>query len=173
MRSIFGAVRFLLHPRRPAVVNLSVLFLCLGSLLLAQESEPATQKFVISGAVKSGTTPIPGATVTATDSAGQKTITSTDLDGTYMLQVPAPGHYTVRAEMSAFAPITRDVVVAGTSTQAALGLVLLSRWLFRRGRKEAAYAALLRSRSSEQADLELREMEQAAASENASTSGGT
>ena len=65
--------------------------------------------------------------MTATDSAGQKAVTSTDLDGTYVLQVPAPGHYTVRAEMSAFAPITREVVVAGTSTQADLGLVLLSR----------------------------------------------
>jgi len=33
------------------------------------------------------------------------------------------------------------------------------RWLFRRGKKDKAYAALLRSRSPEQADLELREME--------------
>jgi MFS family permease len=34
------------------------------------------------------------------------------------------------------------------------------RWLLRRGRKEEAYAALLRSRSNEQADLELREMQE-------------
>jgi len=34
------------------------------------------------------------------------------------------------------------------------------RWLFRRGRKELALSALLRSRSPEQAALELREMEQ-------------
>src|SRR4030081_1910608 len=47
------------------------------------------------------------------------------------------------------------------------------RWLFRRGKKEAAYAALLRSRSSEQADVELREMEQTAAAEKSTTSGGT
>ncbi|HTE89189.1 MAG TPA: carboxypeptidase-like regulatory domain-containing protein, partial [Terriglobales bacterium] len=127
MRSIFGAVRFLFHPRGPTVANLPLLFLCLGSCLLAQEPAPATQKFVISGVVKSGTTPIPGATVIATDSAGQKTVTSTDLDGSYGVQVLAPGRYTLRAEMSAFAPVTRDVVVAGTSTQADLGLVLLSR----------------------------------------------
>src|SRR5271156_6355713 len=37
------------------------------------------------------------------------------------------------------------------------------RWLFSRGKKEAAYAALLRSRTNEQANLELAEMEQAAA----------
>ena len=36
------------------------------------------------------------------------------------------------------------------------------RWLFLRGKKELAYASLLRSRSPEQADTELREMEQTA-----------
>ena len=47
------------------------------------------------------------------------------------------------------------------------------RWLFRRGNREAAYAALLRSRTTEQADLELKEMEQAAAGEKAQTSTGS
>jgi MFS family permease len=41
------------------------------------------------------------------------------------------------------------------------------RWLFRRGRKEAALAALLRSRTAEQARLELAEMEEAATAEKA------
>ena len=47
------------------------------------------------------------------------------------------------------------------------------RWLFRRGKRDAAYAALLRSRTSEQANIELAEMEQAAAAEKAQTSAGT
>lgn len=47
------------------------------------------------------------------------------------------------------------------------------RWLFRRGKRDAAYAALLRSRTTDQADLELAEMEQAAAAEKAQTSTGT
>jgi MFS family permease len=47
------------------------------------------------------------------------------------------------------------------------------RWLFRRGKRDAAYAALLLSRTTEQADLELAEMEQAAAAEKAQTSTGT
>jgi SP family myo-inositol transporter-like MFS transporter 13 len=47
------------------------------------------------------------------------------------------------------------------------------RWLYRRGRRDAAYAALLRSRATDQADLELKEMEQAAAAEKAQTSTGT
>ncbi|MGC2646832.1 MAG: MFS transporter, partial [Candidatus Sulfotelmatobacter sp.] len=47
------------------------------------------------------------------------------------------------------------------------------RWLFRRGNRDAAYTALLRSRTTEQADIELAEMEQAAASEKAQSSTGT
>jgi MFS transporter, SP family, solute carrier family 2 (myo-inositol transporter), member 13 len=46
------------------------------------------------------------------------------------------------------------------------------RWLFRRGKRDAAYAALLRSRTNEQADLELAEMEQAVAGEKANSSSG-
>ncbi len=46
------------------------------------------------------------------------------------------------------------------------------RWLFRRGKRDAAYAALLRSRTTQQADTELAEMEQAAAAEKAKTSNG-
>jgi MFS family permease len=41
------------------------------------------------------------------------------------------------------------------------------RWLFRRGKKDAALAALLRSRSPEQAATELKEMEENAATERA------
>ena len=47
------------------------------------------------------------------------------------------------------------------------------RWLFRRGKKDAAYAALLRSRAPEQADFELKEMEETAAAEKAKSSTGT
>lgn len=44
------------------------------------------------------------------------------------------------------------------------------RWLLRRGNKEAAYAALLRSRTTEQADLELREMVEVTTAEKGKTS---
>jgi len=46
------------------------------------------------------------------------------------------------------------------------------RWLFLRGKRDAAHAALLRSRTKEQADLELAEMEQASAAEKVRTSTG-
>jgi len=45
------------------------------------------------------------------------------------------------------------------------------RWLFRRGRKEAAKAALLRTRTPEQTEVELKEMEAISASDG-TTSGG-
>jgi sugar porter (SP) family MFS transporter len=45
------------------------------------------------------------------------------------------------------------------------------RWLFRRGNKEAALAALRRSRDPEQAAAELREMEETAAAEKAKSQG--
>ncbi len=45
-----------------------------------------------------------------------------------------------------------------------------SRWLFRRGNKEAARAALLRTRGREQAEAELQEMEDTIAAEKAKTS---
>lgn len=47
------------------------------------------------------------------------------------------------------------------------------RWLFRKGKKEAALSALLRSRSSEQAQSELREMEETSATERAKSSTGS
>ncbi len=46
------------------------------------------------------------------------------------------------------------------------------RWLFRRGMKDAALSALLRSRSTEQAQSELHEMEEIAAAEKAASLGG-
>jgi MFS family permease len=56
-----------------------------------------------------------------------------------------------------------------------LGSLLVSespRWLFKRGKSSAALAALLRSRSSEQAALELGEMEEAARSAEATRTAG-
>lgn len=45
------------------------------------------------------------------------------------------------------------------------------RWLLRRGKKEAAYSALLRGRTTEQADLELREMQETSSAEQANSKG--
>ena len=57
-----------------------------------------------------------------------------------------------------------------------IGSLMLSespRWLLKRGKKEAAHVALLRSRTNEQADLELKEMQELDVSENTKGAGGT
>ena len=46
------------------------------------------------------------------------------------------------------------------------------RWLFRRGKTQAALSSLLRSRSQEQAQIELKEMEDASRADHAKTSSG-
>ena len=56
-----------------------------------------------------------------------------------------------------------------------IGSILVAespRWLHRRGQRDACLSALLRSRSSQQANLELADMDQAASAEKAQTSTG-
>ena len=117
-----------------ATVRRLAIVLVVGTSLLAQDT-PVIPTFSITGVVKSGNTPIPGATVTATNSSTQeKTATSTDTNGAYTLRV-AQGKYQLRVEMPAFAPSTREIVVGepstgqpgDPSTRADLELTLLSR----------------------------------------------
>ena len=84
----------------------------------------------IAGVVQSGNTPIPGATVTASNTlTGQKVTTWTNVAGQYSLQVPANGRYVVKAQMPAFAIITGEALInAATPTQRVdLEMVLASR----------------------------------------------
>lgn len=102
------------------------LLLLVATTSLAQEA-PAAPAFSITGVVKSGNTPIPGATVTATNSSTQeKATTSTDTHGVYTLQV-AQGKYELRVEMAAFATGTREIVLGEPGTRTDLELTLLSR----------------------------------------------
>ncbi len=69
----------------------------------------------IHGVVKSGNMPIPGAGVSATNSATNEQInTWTDVDGSYVLRIPADGKYSVRVQMAAFAGSTQDVTLDAT-----------------------------------------------------------
>lgn len=77
----------------------------------------------ISGSVKAGNTPLPGVSITATNTlTGQKAITSTDITGAFTLTVPANGRYVVRAELAAFAAATQEAVINATSRSAKLTL---------------------------------------------------
>lgn len=66
----------------------------------------------ITGSVKSGSTPLPGVSITAANTlTGRKVFTSTDLDGKYTLQVTGKGRYVIKAELPAFAAATKEVAV--------------------------------------------------------------
>ena len=84
----------------------------------------------LEGKVKSGNTPIPGATVGATNPAtGQKIVAWTRPDGSYTLALPAAGEYVVRAQMAGFAVASQHVNVTAANPHPHLDLqiTLLSR----------------------------------------------
>src|SRR4029077_10939729 len=80
--------------------------------------------------VKSGSVLLPGVAVTAANTlTGKKYSTSTDVDGSFNLSVTGKGRYVVRAEFSAFAPVTQEVLIndENRSGKAEMAMVLLSR----------------------------------------------
>src|SRR5580704_1325920 len=114
--------------RTPCRGLLIAVTVCAGSWSSAQSSQ--SQGGSIHGVVKSGNMAVPGVTVTAANTlTGQKVTTSTDVDGSYSLSPPSNGRYVVRAQMAAFAPVTKEVVINATDhdAEANLELILLSR----------------------------------------------
>src|SRR6266702_4760785 len=119
--------------RRHNFLRLGIIFLGLSALnfaacLHAQEPGPqpptpsatpsqqaaatASPFGEITGSIKSGAVPLPGVTVTAANTlTGKKYVTSTDLDGSFKLTVTGKGRYVVKAEFSAFSPITQEIVI--------------------------------------------------------------
>ncbi|MFL6304704.1 MAG: carboxypeptidase-like regulatory domain-containing protein, partial [Candidatus Sulfotelmatobacter sp.] len=89
----------------------------------------------ISGTVKAGAVPLPGVAVTASNTlTGKKYATTTDVNGSFTMSIPRNGRYVVRAELAAFAPDTREVLInaagenGGKPAQVAdFGLQLASR----------------------------------------------
>ena len=123
-----------------------MLCLLLTGSILAQEPAPAAQNPApssaspagtasapfgeITGTVKSGNVSLPGVTVTAANTlTGKKYVTSSDVDGTFKIEVGAKGRYVVRAEFSAFAPLTQEIVINAENRngRADLAMVLMSR----------------------------------------------
>src|SRR5580700_7718204 len=95
-----------------------------------QSAAPASGPRNIHGVVKSGNMPIPGAGVSATNAATNEPInTWTDVDGSYVLRIPADGKYSVRVQMAAFAGNAQDVTLdpAHQDVQQNFELILQSR----------------------------------------------
>ncbi len=94
----------------------------------AAQVTAAAQGGTIRGSVVAGTAgkpggvPLPGVSVTATNTlTGRKYTTATDIEGAYAMSIPRNGRYVVRAELTGFAPVTQEVVLgptAGTTSAA-------------------------------------------------------
>ena len=122
------------------IVILSPVALLLVLSLCAQEPMPsvavstapnaALSSFEISGSAHSGKTPLPGATVSASNTlTGKKYAAVTGTDGKFAFTGIARGRYVIRVEFMGFALFTKEVVLnpENPSTKVDAELVLASR----------------------------------------------
>ena len=85
---------------------------------------------ILRGTVKSGTTPLPGVRITATNTlTGKKYSAATDANGNYNMTIPQNGRYVVRVEFTVFAAVTKEALINATSRdqQVDFSLILASR----------------------------------------------
>lgn len=104
-------------------------------------AQPQAAGGSIHGTVKSGTIPLPGVSITATNTlTGKKYNTTTDANGAYSLTIPQNGRYVLRAEFAAFAETTKEALLnaASRDQQADFALVLASRAQQQEGNEQAA-----------------------------------
>jgi hypothetical protein len=93
-------------------------------------STPVAAGGMIKGTVRAGAVPLPGVSVTATNTlTGKKFTTTTDVTGAYEMTIPQNGRYVIRAELSAFALSTKEALLNAAShdQQADFAMVLASR----------------------------------------------
>ena len=90
----------------------------------------AVQGGTIAGAVKAGAIPLPGVSITASNTlTGKKYSTTTDVNGAYRMVIPKNGRYVVKCELAAFAADTKEVLLNATQHdgQADFAMQLASR----------------------------------------------
>jgi trimeric autotransporter adhesin len=93
-----------------------IIILIAANIAVLAQTQRSAAGGILQGIVQSGGTPLPGVTITATNSVtNEKIYTSTDLNGQYQLKLPAAGKYNVEAAMSAFAPVAKQADVADAS----------------------------------------------------------
>src|SRR5271163_444073 len=93
-------------------------------------SAPSAAGGTIHGSAKAGNVPLPGVSVTATNTlTGKKYTTTTDVTGAYSMTIPQNGRYVVRAELAAFALATKEALLNATSheQQEDFSMILASR----------------------------------------------
>lgn len=79
----------------------------------------------IHGVIKAGTIPLPGVSITASNSlTGKRYSTTTDITGSFTLTIPQNGRYVLRTDLAAFAPVTKDALLNATSHDQAIDFSL-------------------------------------------------
>ncbi|MCU1316827.1 MAG: hypothetical protein JWN63_2149, partial [Candidatus Acidoferrum typicum] len=121
--------------------------------LRAQDAAPTAQSattpvaapaYEINGSARSGKTPLPGVTVTATNTlTGKKYAVATNSEGKFGLSGIPRGRYVVRAEFMGFAAFTQEVVLNPENASAKVDaeLILASRQQEQSNNINAAMAA--------------------------------
>jgi hypothetical protein len=90
-------------------------------------------------------TPLPGVTVTATNTlTGRKYTTATDITGSFRMTIPRNGRYVLRAEFAAFASATAEVLLNATQHEgkAEFAMELASRVAARAAQTETGIGAI-------------------------------
>ena len=91
-------------------------------LLLTRSPHPHSRRLRFKPAarstarVKDGNVPLPGVSVTASNSlTGKRYSTTTDVTGSYTLMIPQNGRFVLRTELAAFAPATKEALLNATA----------------------------------------------------------
>src|SRR6202167_2140173 len=87
------------------------IFICFGRILVAWLAVMALAASEHHGVVKANGTPVPGATVTATQADKKPIVTTTGDDGSYSFDDLPDGIWTITVEMLGFAKLSREVGV--------------------------------------------------------------
>jgi len=93
------------------------------------------------GVVKSGTTPLPGVTITAQNTlTGKKYSTTTDITGAWSMSIPQNGRYVVKTQFAAFASESQEAVLNAANHDQAVtfALMLASRAAAQQQQQDAA-----------------------------------
>src|SRR5271157_1069811 len=86
---------------------------------------PAVTGGRLHGTAKSGSTPLPGVTVTAANSlTGKRFSTTTDITGAWSMTIPQNGRYVIRTQFAAFATGAQESLLNAASHDQAINFEL-------------------------------------------------
>ncbi|HEY9126394.1 MAG TPA: TonB-dependent receptor [Acidobacteriaceae bacterium] len=96
-----------------------------SSLEAQPQAQPVAAGGRLHGFIHSGKIPLPGVTVTATNTlTGKRFVTTTDITGAWSMTIPQNGRYVIRTEFAAFAPTTHEALLNAANHEQAVDFEL-------------------------------------------------